>query len=148
MNLLFNKKTILLCRIILGCIFIYASYDKILSPEEFSKLIENYHITPPSLNNFFALIVPWVEFVVGVCLLFGVFLDGAALLSMVLLIWFIFILSQALIRGINLECGCFNSLDLIEKNKDINLKSEMIKRIIEDVVFLFMSLLVKFRRFK
>ena len=59
---------------------------------------------------------------------------------MVLLVWFIFILTQALVRGINVNCGCFN---LSEQVNDVNLRANMVKRIIEDVIFLLMAFLVK-----
>ena len=136
-----NSKIVLLARIILGIIFIYASIDKIINPIDFSNAIDNYHISPVQLNNLAALIIPWIEFVIGLCLIFGVFLNGATMISMILLIFFIFIIIQALIRGIDLHCGCF---DLVQKEiSDGNIKLEMIKRIIEDFVFLGLTFLIK-----
>ena len=73
-SILKNKKIILLFRFILAFIFIYASIDKIINPIVFSNSIDNYHITPISLNNIFALVIPWIELVVGFCLLFNVFM--------------------------------------------------------------------------
>ena len=35
---------ILVIRILLGLIFIYASYDKILDPGKFARDISNYHV--------------------------------------------------------------------------------------------------------
>ena len=141
-NILKNNKILLLFRFILAFIFIYASIDKIMNPLEFSNSIDNYHITPISLNNIFALIVPWIELVVGFCLLFNVLFDGAVNLTIALMIWFIFILTQALFRGINLDCGCF---DLLEKTDDVNLRAEMINRIVQDVFFLLMAFVLKMR---
>lgn len=136
-----NSKIVLLARIILGAIFIYASIDKIINPIDFSNTIDNYHISPIQLNNLAALIIPWIEFIIGVCLISGVFLNGATIISMVLLVFFIFIITQALIRGIDLDCGCF---DLAQKEiSDGNIKLEMIKRIIEDFVFLGLTFLIK-----
>ena len=89
---------IFLSRIILGVIFIYASYDKIIDPISFANSITQYHISPVQLNNLAALIIPWLEFVIGICLLFGFFIQGASSLTIVLILWFIFILSQALAR--------------------------------------------------
>ena len=122
---------ILLVRIILGITFIYASFDKIIDPKSFSDSITRYHISPLQLNNLGALIIPWVEFVVGLSLLLGIFIEGSSTLTIVLLLWFIFVLSQALIRGINIECGCFS---LGDSNDNSNLKAEMIKRIIQDII--------------
>ena len=140
MKYLTNPKLILLFRIFLGIIFIYASIDKIIDPLKFSDAIDNYHITPIQLNNLAALVIPWIELVVGVFLILGIYVRGSSLIVISLLIWFIFILSQALVRGINVNCGCFN---LAEQVNDVNLRADMIKRIIEDVVFILMAFLVK-----
>ena len=65
----------LIFRIILGVVFIYASYDKILDPLSFSDNIHNFHITDNIVwtENLAALIIPWLELIVGVFLIFGVF---------------------------------------------------------------------------
>ena len=142
-NLFKNINFLLLGRLILGYIFIYASIDKIIDPVSFSDVIDNYHITPVLLNNLFALFVPWLELIIGLCLIFNLKVHGASFLSIVLLLWFIFILTQAIYRGINVECGCFdlNTSDL----DDIELRKNMIKRIFEDVVFLGISLYVNIK---
>ena len=138
-----NNYVVLLARILLGLVFIYASLDKIINPIEFSNSIDNYHITPTVLNNIFGLIIPWIELVLGVCLLFGVFLDGAVFISIILLYWFIFIISQAIFRGIDLHCGCFSNENITPDN--INLRLEMFKRIFEDFVFLGLAYIIKNR---
>ena len=141
-KILKNQKLILLFRLILGFVFIYASIDKIINPMEFSDNIDNYHITPVFVNNIGALVLPWIELVVGVCLIFNVLFDGAVSITIVLLVWFIFILTQALFRGIDLHCGCF---DLLEKTNDVNLRVEMINRIVQDIILLFMAYILKIR---
>jgi len=132
---------ITLSRLILGILFIYASYDKIIDPISFSNTITQYHISPIQLNNLAALIIPWLEFVIGLCLLFGVFLQGSSSITILLLFWFIFILSQAVARGISIDCGCFN---LGETSESIKLRAEMINRIAQDIVLLFLAFLVKY----
>tara|TARA_B100000959_G_C14829743_1_gene561375 strand:+ start:394 stop:834 length:441 start_codon:yes stop_codon:yes gene_type:complete len=141
MNFIKNINFILLSRLILGIIFIYASIDKIIDPHLFSDTIDNYHVTPYYLNNLAALIIPWIELVIGLCLLFGIFLNGASSIAIVLLVFFIFIIFQALVRGINIDCGCF---DLNDTNlSDVNLKIKMIRRIVEDILFLALACFVK-----
>ena len=142
-NLFKNINFLLLGRLILGYIFIYASIDKIIDPVSFSDVIDNYHITPVLLNNLFALFIPWLELIIGLCLIFNLKVQGASLLSIILLLWFIFILTQAIFRGINVECGCFdlNTSDL----NDLELRKNMIKRIFEDLVFLGISLYVNIK---
>jgi len=142
-NLFKNINFLLLGRLILGYVFIYASIDKIIDPVSFSDIIDNYHITPVLLNNLFALFIPWLELIVGLCLIFNIKVHGASFLSILLLLWFIFILTQAIFRGINVECGCF---DLNTSNlDDLKLRKNMIKRIFEDIVFLAISLYVNIK---
>jgi len=128
-------------RLILGYIFIYASISKIANPLEFSNQIDQYKATPIIFNNLIALIIPWLELLIGLCLIFNRNLKGAIILSIFLLIVFIILLSQAYYRGISLECGCFG---LGPQKTEAELSLEMIKRIKEDIVFLCMSLYLYF----
>ncbi len=140
MKFLSNPNLFFLLRVFLGIIFIYASIDKIIDPLKFSDAIDNYHITPVQMNNLAALVVPWIELVAGVFLILGIYVRGSSTIIILLLIWFIFILTQALVRGINVNCGCFN---LTEQVNDVNLRADMIKRIIEDVVFILIAFFVR-----
>ena len=129
-------------RIILGIVFIYASYEKILNPEGFSDNIHNFHITPAAVENLAALIIPWLELIVGLFLIFGVFLEGATSITIGLYIFFIIILSQAVFRGIDVHCGCFKT----EADGGVtDLRFELIKRIIEDFMLLGMAFVVQMR---
>tara|TARA_B100001029_G_C15062121_1_gene459444 strand:+ start:3981 stop:4439 length:459 start_codon:yes stop_codon:yes gene_type:complete len=141
-NIITNKFVLLLFRYILGFIFIYASLDKIYDPKTFSDLIDNYHITPYFLHNLFALILPWVELIIGISLITNIYFEASLNIIIVLLIWFIFILSQAVLRGIDTHCGCFKANEDILKT---DFKALLIKRILEDVVFLGMALILKFQ---
>ena len=108
MNHIFKGPVVILCRIVLGGVFIYASIDKIMHPEEFAKAIGNYHVLPFGLENLLALTLPWLELIAGVALIAGVMVDGAAIMVIIMNIVFIFAISQALARGISIECGCFS----------------------------------------
>ena len=139
-NIISNRYVVLLSRFILGVIFIYASIDKIIDPISFSATIDNYHISPYSLNNIAALVIPWIELIVGVFLIFGIFISGSSFIAILLLLFFIFILTQALLRGINVNCGCFDlNADTLE---DSQLKIKMIRRILEDILFLGLAFII------
>ena len=139
-NIISNRYVILLSRFILGIIFIYASIDKIIDPISFSSTIDNYHISPYSLNNIAALVIPWMELIIGVFLIFGIFISGSSFIAILLLLFFIFILTQALLRGINVDCGCFDlNTDTLE---DSQLRIKMIRRILEDILFLGLAFII------
>ena len=150
-----------LSRAILGYIFLYASIDKIIDPISFSSNIDNYHISPISLNNLAALIIPWVELIIGFVFICGAFIllielysdvkfaqiekyiKASSIISILLLIFFIFIISQAYYRGIDLHCGCFKGESLLQS---IDLRQNMLKRIIEDILFLGLAIIVYFNK--
>ena len=106
MKFLQNKWIVLIFRLSLGAMFIYASMDKINDPRTFSGDIRAYQIVPFGFENFLAIILPWLELLTGLGLVIGVMVEGAALISMGLLVVFIIAISSAILRGFNIECGC------------------------------------------
>jgi len=106
-KILLHRNWIFLLRLALGGIFIYASLDKILHPLDFARAIDNYRILPPLLVNILAIVLPWIEILCGAALIIGVFSDGAVVILGILLIIFIGAMGQAIMRGIDIGCGCF-----------------------------------------
>jgi uncharacterized membrane protein YphA (DoxX/SURF4 family) len=90
-------------------VFIYASYDKILHPQAFAEAVYNYQILPDLLINATALVLPWLELILGLCLASGFMLQGAAALSTLLLVVFMAALTFNQIRGLDVSCGCFTT---------------------------------------
>ena len=101
-----NKFFIICIRLILGTVFLWASFDKILDPATFAKNISNYHIVPFGLENTIAIILPWLEFLIGTGMILGIMIDGSIMISAFLLLLFNILIAQAIIRGFNIECGC------------------------------------------
>ena len=54
--------------LILGAVMLAAAYHKILSPQDFARNVYNYQAAPDSLINLVAVFLPWLELVIGVCL--------------------------------------------------------------------------------
>lgn len=94
-------------RLVVGGIFIYASLDKILHPEQFARIIFNYHLVPAPLINLVAITLPWVEFGAGLFLILGIWTRASGLILTALVLVFIVALSINWFRGVSLECGCF-----------------------------------------
>ncbi len=104
-----NDLLTLCVRLAVGGIFIYASLYKIIDPGTFAKSIWYYHLAPGSLINLMALILPWVELLCGIGLIVGVFYEGSVVLVNVMTMMFIFVLSTTIVRGIDIDCGCFKA---------------------------------------
>lgn len=105
----FGKPLFFWIRLVLGAVFIFASLDKILHPEAFAKVIYNYQILPGSLINISAIVLPWVELLLGCALLLGWWLPGAVGLANLLLVTFFGALLFNTARGLNVHCGCFST---------------------------------------
>ena len=96
-------------RLILGFVFIYASIDKILHPGQFAEIIHNYQILTDVLINPTAIILPWLELILGVFLLIGIWLPGTVFLTNLLLVVFLGAMVFNLARGLDIHCGCFST---------------------------------------
>jgi uncharacterized membrane protein YphA (DoxX/SURF4 family) len=109
MNLKFENRLYVALRLALGSLFIWASWDKILDPQGFVRIIENYRLLPPVLIQPFALILPWVELVSGITLISGRLVKGSAMIINILVMIFIFAIGISMFRGLDIHCGCFST---------------------------------------
>ncbi len=96
-------------RLLLAAIFLYASIGKIQHPADFASIVRDYNLLPASLTNLTAIILPWLEFVLGVLLLWGTWQEGTLLLVNLLLIIFWSALVCNYVRGVDISCGCFST---------------------------------------
>ncbi|RJP30576.1 MAG: DoxX family membrane protein [Candidatus Omnitrophota bacterium] len=123
----------LLLRVFLGLIFVYSGYSKLIDLAEMANDIDNYRILPTASVNVIAIILPPVELITGFCLIFGLFLDGALMITTSMLVVFCIAIESAVLRGLDIECGCALTSD-----------AEIVgmKVLLRDVFFLCCSLLI------
>jgi len=131
-----NRWVLLLLRVIVGGVFIWAGALKIADPLGFAQSIKNYQVIPHSLAFLIAVVLPWVEVLSGAFLIIGFFRRSSALLISLLLAGFIGLVALALARGIDTSCGCFGSLS---RRADFSL-------ILTDAVLLAFALCIFFAR--
>lgn len=99
----------LACRLLVGGVFIWASLDKVAHPAEFATAIHHYRLVPYALLHPAALLLPAVELLAGVALVLGWQRRGAALLCALMLAVFVVAIASALVRGLDISCGCFDT---------------------------------------
>jgi uncharacterized membrane protein YphA (DoxX/SURF4 family) len=106
----YSRRIVPFCaRMILGIVFIYASIDKIQHPAAFAKAVYNYQILPDFLINLTAIVLPWLELILGIFLILGLFRDGSVGLVAFLQLVFLGAMAFNLARGLNIDCGCFDT---------------------------------------
>ena len=98
-----------LLRFALGCVFIAAAWDKIVDPLAFAKIIRNYQLLPEMLVGGVAQVLPWIEVVVGMCLITGLFSRGAGFSATLMMAVFLAAMAWAVHKGISTQCGCFTT---------------------------------------
>jgi uncharacterized membrane protein YphA (DoxX/SURF4 family) len=111
-------------RWIVGGIFVYMGFTKTAHPEAFLKLLRQYDLTNNSfLLNSIAAGLPWFEVFCGLLLLAGVAVRGSALLLLLMLVPFTFVVLQRALDiadlqhialcAVRFDCGCGNGEVLI-----------------------------------
>jgi cobalt-zinc-cadmium efflux system protein len=101
--------------IALGAVFVYASLDKIAHPQDFARIVYRYRLAGPTQAlgvvpaNTLAVVLPWLEAVVGLMLVTGLWRREAAAIAAALLVVFLTAASYVLWQGIDVaHCGCFS----------------------------------------
>lgn len=105
-----GKYMVTLFRLFLGVIFVWSGVDKITHPEEFAVIISNYNLLPDFAINLFAVVLPWIEFVTGGLLISGFQTKSSSFLILCLLTIFTLVICITLLRGLDIECGCFGTI--------------------------------------
>jgi uncharacterized membrane protein YphA (DoxX/SURF4 family) len=92
---------------VLGAVFICSGIGKILKPAEFADAVAAFRILPTCMVNAFAITLPWIELTAGLAAISGIWRQSGGLLMMGLNIVFIIAATSAMVRGLDIECGCF-----------------------------------------
>lgn len=97
----------LLSRLFVAGVFLFAAYDKVWDPTAFAHSVATYDLMPLKLVNGFSVTLAWLELLVGVMLLLGLYTRAAALWTTVLLVVFTALMLYAGYTGAGFDCGCF-----------------------------------------
>lgn len=100
-----------LFRVALALVFLAAAWPKIQDPAAFAVSVANYRLLPSFAVGLFALTLPMVELLAALALVFTRWSREAALVLLGLLGMFFIGLTQALVRGLDISCGCFGGAD-------------------------------------
>ncbi len=98
---------VLIARLVLSAAFLLAALPKIQDPVAFAVSVEGFRVIDGQLAVWVALVLPWLELVIGFGLLIPQTRRSSGLLISLLLVAFIGLHASAWIRGLDISCGCF-----------------------------------------
>ncbi len=97
-------------RLVVGGIFMYAGAIKIVDVPGFAKNIHNYQMLSDLGVNAAAIFLPWLEVFTGAALILVPRLRRAAALWILLMLAvFTVAVVVALLRGLDISCGCMST---------------------------------------
>lgn len=97
----------LIVKAVLSLAFLVAGYLKLQDPSLFAVQVHDFRLTPWWLSAGVAVWMPWLEVFVAVGVWVKRVAGGAWLLYCAMLAGFIGVLVSALVRGLDVDCGCF-----------------------------------------
>ena len=97
----------LVSRLTLGGVLFVAGALKVTNPGESVVAVRAYRLLPFELTTIVGYALPFIEVVVGLALIIGLFTRWSAIIGGLLMLAFIIGISSAWARGLSLDCGCF-----------------------------------------
>ncbi|RNM13725.1 MauE/DoxX family redox-associated membrane protein [Nocardioides pocheonensis] len=99
----------LLARLVLGGVWLWAGLAKLPHPQTSISAVRAYQLLPTGLAETVGQVLPWLEVVLGACLVLGLLLRFTGVVSGLLLVAFVIGMISVWSRGIEIDCGCFGS---------------------------------------
>ncbi len=96
-------------RWILAGIFVYSGSVKLVDPSRFAEIIAGFGLLPEAFINPIAVLLPVIELVAGIGLVFA--LRGSLPAIALMLVMFIAVLLYGIHLGLDIDCGCFGPED-------------------------------------
>ncbi len=109
-----NRYVSFACRFALGTTLIVSGAGKLPERAEFINLCQEYDLLPDVLARLYGTGLPWVEVIVGSFLLLGLLSRFASGIAILTALSCIIANSIILYRGVNMECGCFGELAVLQ----------------------------------
>ncbi len=94
----------------LGATFLIAGALKLAHPGDFYSALLTYDVGLPDFAlRLVAIAFPWLEVLCGGALLVNVWAETVGFLVAGMCLIFVLMLGQAVVRGLELKCGCFGA---------------------------------------
>ncbi|GAT35145.1 DoxX protein [Terrimicrobium sacchariphilum] len=101
---------LVILRIALGSVFLYAGGIKAMATESFALTLMPFTFIPPEAYDWIALLLPYTEILAALFIIFGLPRIGAAMI-LGLSVMFCYVIGWAISNQIIVSCGCFGTED-------------------------------------
>lgn len=125
-------------RIIIGGIFLVSGLAKISDPVRLIFTLRDFKLFPEIIVPFTAIYLPWLEFILGLLVLSGLLYRTSSLMLACLNFTFMLAILSVIVRGIEVDCGCFGMLADMLKIPDM---ADM-KAVIRNLIFIGMCIYI------
>jgi hypothetical protein len=95
--------------VVVALLLLRSALAHLANPYVFLDTIYSYRIVPAIAGLWIAVVLPFLQLVLGICLLAGWWRRPAYLLASALFVTFVGVRFAALWRGLDIACGCFGS---------------------------------------
>ena len=96
-------------RLGLAGLYLFAAIPKIIDPWSFARAIHNFRILPTAVIPPLSVWLPVFEAVAAVAAATGILYRGGVLALSAMSAVFALGISSAMVRGLDIDCGCFGS---------------------------------------
>jgi uncharacterized membrane protein YphA (DoxX/SURF4 family) len=104
-------RVVLVLRVALGLVFLVAGALKIGHADVFASEIAGFELLPQLAIAPLALLLPFLEVLLGGYLIVGLFTRASASAAALVLAVFTAAVASAVVRGLHANCGCFGPAD-------------------------------------
>lgn len=106
-NISYGNRITTVIRIMTGFLLLFSGLFKAADIETFGRTIAQYKILPETVLVYPAMIIPFLELIIGSLLMIGYKIKAASFVSIVLMLMFTVFILINVIRGEKFNCGCF-----------------------------------------
>jgi uncharacterized membrane protein YphA (DoxX/SURF4 family) len=144
-----SRALMIVGRLVLGGILIYAAYTKFFIPGMrphppvrialalFATQIDSYQMLPPQAVTLLAHTLPYVELGLGLLLVIGWELRIFAAIATALLVGFFAVVVRSYAKGLQINCGCFGPGEILG-----------VKEVVRDGLFVAMAVTLTIAAFR
>jgi putative oxidoreductase len=110
-RVLTHPGSVLVAQLALGLLFLAAALAKIGDARTFALQIHHFRLLPFGLENLVAVTLPWIELLAALAILLRLSPRAGSVVVAGLMGLFVVVVAAAVVRGLDIECGCFGTAD-------------------------------------